>query len=225
TPLLSCTLRTNTCLCLVTFKLLLLYLPQEHDLAPPTNLRFDSVDYKNVLSWSPPANGSSLLYDVQWKIYGDPDWLDAASCRGTQKLRCDLSSETSVPREWYYARVRSASGPSARSAWALSRRFSPRWATRISPPVLKLKVSQQKVVVQVEPPRLHIRKMHSSLQFKIYLTHPSGEEGALPGGPPSPRKLTLHLRHRQRYCVQAQTQILLQAKSSARSPPTCVSTL
>ncbi|CAG10050.1 unnamed protein product [Tetraodon nigroviridis] len=38
------------------------------DLAPPTNLRFDSVDYKNVLSWSPPANGSSLLYDVQWKM-------------------------------------------------------------------------------------------------------------------------------------------------------------
>nr|CAD67770.1 helical cytokine receptor CRFB9 [Tetraodon nigroviridis]CAD67783.1 helical cytokine receptor CRFB9 [Tetraodon nigroviridis] len=181
------------------------------DLAPPTNLRFDSVDYKNVLSWSPPANGSSLLYDVQWKIYGDPDWLDAASCRGTQKLRCDLSSETSVPREWYYARVPVITAPHTPAA-------------RISPPVLKLKVSQQKVVVQVEPPRLHIRKMHSSLQFKIYLTHPSGEEELFLVDPRS-RKLTLHLRHRQRYCVQAQTQILLQAKSSARSPPTCVSTL
>lgn len=49
-------------------------------------------------------------------------------------------------------------------------------AAKISPPVLKLKVMEQRIVVHVEPPKLHIHKMHSSLQYKIYLTHPSGEE-------------------------------------------------
>lgn len=192
--------------------------------APPTDVRFDSVDYKNILCWSPPANGSSLLYDVQWKIYGDPEWLDVARCRGTLKLRCDLSNETSAPREWYYARVRSVSRPSVRSAWALSRRFSPRWDTKISPPVLKLEVLEQSIVVRVEPPKPHIHKMRRSLRYKIYLKHHSGEEELFFMACCS-HNLTLHLKHRQTYCVQAQTQIVHQAKSSDRSPPTCVTTL
>lgn len=31
-------------------------------------------------------------------------------------------------------------------------------------------------MVHVEPPKPHIRKMHNTLLYKIYLTHPSGEE-------------------------------------------------
>eukprot|EP00066_Takifugu_rubripes_P012057 XP_011601323.1 PREDICTED: interleukin-22 receptor subunit alpha-2 [Takifugu rubripes] len=192
-------------------------------LAPPTNVRFDSVDYKNILCWSPPANSSSLLYYVQWKIYGDPQWLDVSSCQGTLKLQCDLSNVTSAPREWYYARVRSSSQTSSRSDWSLSPRFSPRWDTKLSPPVLRLDVTEKRIIVRVKPPTPHIRKMFRRLQYKIYLIHPSGEEelfivDCCPG------KLTLHLKHKQKYCIQAQTRIFLQAKISARSPPTCVTT-
>lgn len=95
------------------------------------------------------------------------------------------------------------------------------------------------------PPKRHISKMQSSLRYKIYLTNPSGEEVHTHTDEQrkrvdtnflsSPqelffldccsRQLTLHLQHKQKYCVQAQTQIVLQAKSSARSPLTCVSTL
>lgn len=49
-------------------------------------------------------------------------------------------------------------------------------AAIISPPVLKLNATEQGIVVRVKPPKLHIRKMHKSLQFKIYLIHPNGEE-------------------------------------------------
>lgn len=73
--------------------------------------------------------GEATLWSLFLSSYGDPEWLDVESCQGTLKLQCDLSNETSVPREWYYARVRSFSRPSSRSAWVSSRRFSPRSAS------------------------------------------------------------------------------------------------
>ncbi|XP_033468713.1 interleukin-22 receptor subunit alpha-2 isoform X1 [Epinephelus lanceolatus] len=195
-------------------------------LAPPSQVRFDSVDYRNILQWTPPANGSSSLqYYVQWKIYGEPQWLDVDGCQGIQKHQCDLSDLTSDLREWYYARVHASSLPSSKSAWALSPRFSPRWDTKISSPVLKLNLTEQGIVVRVRPPRLLVRKLHSSLHYKIYLKHTSGEEKVFEMGCCS-NKLTLReLKHKAKYCLQAQTMIPLQTKRSVRSPEKCVTTL
>uniref|UniRef100_A0A8C2ZQU9 Interleukin 22 receptor, alpha 2 n=1 Tax=Cyclopterus lumpus TaxID=8103 RepID=A0A8C2ZQU9_CYCLU len=194
-------------------------------LAPPTQVRFDSVDYKNIVNWTPPTNRSSLQFYVQWKIYGEPQWLDVDGCQGIKKPQCDLSVVTSDPREWYYARVHASSLPSSKSAWALSPRFSPRWDTKISSPVLRLNLTEQGIVVRVKPPRQMVRKMHSILHYEIYLLHPSGQEEAFRLNCCS-NKLTLKkLTHKDKYCLQAQTLIPLQAKSSARSPVKCVTTL
>lgn len=38
-------------------------------LAPPAQVRFDSVDYKNILRWTAPPNNNSLQYYVQWKMW------------------------------------------------------------------------------------------------------------------------------------------------------------
>ncbi|TDH01459.1 hypothetical protein EPR50_G00180320 [Perca flavescens] len=194
-------------------------------LAPATHVRFDSVDYKNVVRWTPPTNSSSLQYYVQWKIYGEPQWLDVDGCQGIQKHHCDLSVVTSDPREWYYARVHAVSLPSRKSAWALSPRFSPRWDTKISSPVLRVNITEQGIVVRVKPPRPAVRKMHSSLLYKIYLIHTSGEEEVFEMDCCSD-KLTLNeLKHKTKCCLQAQTIIPLQAKSSARSSVKCFTTL
>nr|XP_046258743.1 interleukin-22 receptor subunit alpha-2 [Scatophagus argus]XP_046258744.1 interleukin-22 receptor subunit alpha-2 [Scatophagus argus] len=191
-------------------------------LAPPTQVRFDSVDYKNILWWAPPPNGTSLQYYVQWKIYGEPQWSDVDGCQGIQKHHCDLSGVTSEPREWYYARVLASALPSRKSAWALSARFSPRWDTTISPPALRLNVTAQGIVVRVKPPKLLVRKMHSSLQYKIYLRHTSGDEEVFEMDCCF-NKLTLkELKHKDKYCLQAQTVMPLQARSSARSSLKCV---
>ncbi|CAK6967103.1 interleukin-22 receptor subunit alpha-2 [Scomber scombrus] len=193
-------------------------------LAPPTQVRFDSVDYKNTLRWTPPTNTTSLQYYVQWKIYGEPQWLDVDGCQGIHKHQCDLSRVTSDLREWYYARVHASSLPSSKSAWALSPRFSPRWETKISPPMLKLNVTQQGIVVRVKPRPL-IRKMHSNLHYKIYLKHTGGKE-VVYDIESSPNKLILNkLKHKEKYCLQAQIVIPLQAKSSARNSKKCVTTL
>ncbi|XP_072246853.1 interleukin-22 receptor subunit alpha-2 isoform X1 [Leuresthes tenuis] len=179
------------------------------------------MDYRNILHWTPSNRSSSLQYNVQWKIYGESEWLNVDGCQGTQKLQCDLSSVTSDTREWYYARV-SAVGTSSMSAWALSPRFSPRWNTKISPPTLRLSSNKQGIVVHVKPPRVLARKMRSNLHYKIYVIRPSGEEEVIHMDCCS-NKLTLtKLNHKTKYCLQAQTGILLHAKSSARSPVACI---
>ncbi|KAI4812675.1 hypothetical protein KUCAC02_024043 [Chaenocephalus aceratus] len=194
-------------------------------LSKPTEVRFDSVDYRHVLHWTPPGNSSSLQYSVQWKIYGELDWLDVDGCQRIQKPQCDLSALTSDLREWYYARVHASSPPASKSAWTLSPRFSPRSDTKISSPLLRLNRTVQGIVVRVKPPRLLVRKMHNSLQYKIYLMHSSGEETVFDMDCCS-KKLTLKdLKHKTKYCLQAQTLIPAHAKSSTRSAVKCVTTL
>uniref|UniRef100_A0A3P8RYM9 Interleukin 22 receptor, alpha 2 n=1 Tax=Amphiprion percula TaxID=161767 RepID=A0A3P8RYM9_AMPPE len=187
-------------------------------LAPPAQVKFNSTDYRNILHWTPAPSSSSLQYDVQWKIYGEADWLDVDGCQGVQKLHCDLSAVTSEPREWYYGRVRASSvASSSKSGWTLSPRFSPRWDTKISPPALKLNLTEQSIVVRVKSPRTLVRKLHSNLHYTIYVTNTNGKEEVFQINCCS-NKLTLkNLDHNSKYCLQAQTVIPLQAKSSARS--------
>ncbi|KAM7408468.1 hypothetical protein PAMA_002273 [Pampus argenteus] len=158
------------------------------------------------------------------KRYGEPQWLDVDGCKGIQKHQCDLSSVTSDIREWYYARVH-ASLPSSKSAWALSPRFSPRWDTQISPPVLKLNVTEKGIMVRVKPPRMLVKKLHSNLHNKIYLIHSSGEEVVFDIDCCLKKLMLNNLNHKTKYCLQAQTVIPLQAKSSARNSKKCVTTL
>uniref|UniRef100_A0A672JJ20 Interleukin 22 receptor, alpha 2 n=1 Tax=Salarias fasciatus TaxID=181472 RepID=A0A672JJ20_SALFA len=173
-------------------------------LAPPAPVRFHSVDYKNVLHWSPPNNGSSLQYHVQWKIYGEPEWLDVDRCQGVQRLDCDLSGVTSDPREWYYARVPQCECPAA----------------IISPPGLRVNFTERGIMVRVNPPRMHVRRMRNLLRYKIYIIPSSGEEVRLF------LNLTLKdLHHNSKYCLQAQTVIPTQTKSSARSRLQCGTTV
>ncbi|XP_068184213.1 interleukin-22 receptor subunit alpha-2 [Antennarius striatus] len=193
-------------------------------LPPPTKVRFDSVDYKNILRWTPPNNSTSLHYYAQWKIYGERQWFDVDGCQGIQSLQCDLSQVTSEPREWYYARVR-ASLPPNKSAWSISQRFSPSWNTQISPPVLKLTVREQEIVVHMKPPKPTVLKLHGSLIYKIYLKHTSGEEEVFEMEC-CLNKLTLKgLNHKAKYCFQAQILAPLQAKLGTRSSIKCVTTL
>ncbi|XP_068597549.1 interleukin-22 receptor subunit alpha-2 [Brachionichthys hirsutus] len=193
-------------------------------LPPPAKVRFDSVDYKNILRWTPHNNRTSLQYSVQWKIYGERQWVDVASCQEIQSLQCDLSEVTSEPREWYYGRVQ-ASLPSSRSAWSVSPRFSPSWNTHISPPLLELTVTEQEIVVSLEPPKPAVQKMHSGLKYKIYLKRASGEEKAFEMDCCVDKLTIKRLDRKATYCLQAQVLAPLQAKLGARSPLKCVVTL
>ncbi|XP_047208124.1 interleukin-22 receptor subunit alpha-2 [Girardinichthys multiradiatus] len=194
-------------------------------LAPPGQVRFESTDFRNILRWAAPTNSCSLQYNIQYKIYGDIDWLNVSGCQGIQKHQCDLSSVTSDTREWYYARARASSVlSSSKSAWAMSRRFSPRWDTKISPPAVKLSSSKQGIVVQVKPPRVLVRKTHISVDYNIYVIHANEKEEVYKFAYCS-HKLTLtELKPKTHYCIQAQTVIPRHMRSSDRSSAKCITT-
>ncbi|XP_061546765.1 interleukin-22 receptor subunit alpha-2 [Phycodurus eques] len=199
--------------------------------APPANVIFDSVDFKNVLRWTPPANSSDVRYDVQWKIYGNAEWREMDDCLGIRKLQCDLSGVTLDLQEWYYARLRASSSSSSKSEWVLSPKFSPRWHTKISAPLLRLNASDRGgIVVRVRTPQPVAKKMQSSrlynnLIYKIFLIDEVGKEEVFELLCCSGKLLVSKVKHKTEYCFQSQSVAALQGRSSARGPTKCITTL
>ncbi|XP_046886229.1 interleukin-22 receptor subunit alpha-2 isoform X2 [Hypomesus transpacificus] len=199
----------------------------------PQHVRFNSLDYKNVLKWDPPAGSSSdLHYHVQWKIYGEKQWRDVDGCQSIGRLTCDLSQVTSEPREWYYAQV-SVSKPGSQSAWVLSPRFNPSWETSVSSPILRLSVKEQGIVVRLRPPRSPLRRANGKrismarlqrLTYKVYLIPPNGKEEVFEVEGCSKQLMIPNLSPRTRYCLQAQSIQPLLRQSSPRGNAHCVST-
>ncbi|XP_056617509.1 interleukin-22 receptor subunit alpha-2 [Triplophysa dalaica] len=202
------------------------------DLAP-VEVDFRSLDYRNVLYWKHPHNPvKHKKYFVQHKVYGDKEWTNTKHCQGIQSLQCDLSQETSDPREWYYARVRSLSAKSY-SPWVLSPRFHPHWDTSISPPHLKATVTGLTIMVQIRPPRTPFRGPKGSrlrvtklqkLTFRIYVMHNDVEQEVLETDSCSKELEIPGLRPKTTYCLQAVSIIVRSSRKSARGPSLCINT-
>ncbi|XP_062852488.1 interleukin-22 receptor subunit alpha-2 [Trichomycterus rosablanca] len=198
----------------------------------PVQVEFHSLNFRNVLHWKArPSGPDHLRYSVQYKVYGEAQWSTCKHCQDIQKLECDLSQETSDPRQWYYARVhaQSTTGP---SAWAVSSRFYPQWDTVFSPPQIRLNVTERGIVVQIRPPRTPLQGKRSGrvsvtklqrLKFRIYLT--TGEEETIHEAAGCSKKLVIEpLESGTTYCAQAATVVPLSGVASSRSPRSCIST-
>ncbi|XP_053358286.1 interleukin-22 receptor subunit alpha-2 [Clarias gariepinus] len=221
---------------------------QLQDDMAPTQVEFHSLNFRNVLHWkhhaeapetpeAPEAPEASeapddLQYFVEFKVYGDKQWSVCEHCQAIHKLQCDLSHETSDPRQWYYARVQSRSSKGF-SPWVTSARFYPQWDTTFSPPKIKLNVTQQGIVVWIKPPRTPQQGQKNSrisvtklmkLMFRIYLMH-NGKEQVHETEGCQKKLLIEHLSPQTTYCVQAVTVMPLSDLTSPRSPRSCISTL
>ncbi|XP_064174239.1 interleukin-22 receptor subunit alpha-2-like [Anguilla rostrata] len=222
-------------LCNVTFSWGL-EIPGSADLredVAPQEVHFESLDYRNVLRWEHHGQvHGNPQYFVQYKIYGEKHWTNATHCQGIRELHCDLSQEMSELREWYYARVQAVLH-GAQSSWTLSPRFNSHWETSVSPPKVKMHVTEQGIMVQLRPPsspyrrrngsRIAVRKLQRLL-YRVYLTHNGivQEQHDLEG---CVRKVLItDLKRRTTYCLQAETHILLLGRRSGKSQAVCVTT-
>ncbi|KAG5266505.1 hypothetical protein AALO_G00232830 [Alosa alosa] len=205
----------------------------QQDDAPTLELNFQSLDYRNILHWKmQPSTLDTVLFSVQYKIYGDKQWTDVRHCQNISQHQCDLSKETSDPREWYYARVQ-ASSNGVISEWTLSTRFFPQWASLFSPPTLKLNVTEQSIVIRVQAPRTAHRRANGGLipitkyervRFRIYLTHDNGEQEQHDIDVCSKELRIVNLKPKTSYCLQAETLVPRRGQVSDRGPMTCVTT-
>ncbi|XP_036403221.1 interleukin-22 receptor subunit alpha-2-like [Megalops cyprinoides] len=200
----------------------------------PQQVRFYSLDFRNTLHWEAHSQSlSNTQYYVQYKVYGDKQWTDVPHCQGIHKLSCDLSQQTSEPRDWYYARVQ-AEARGLRSTWTLSPRFSPVWNTSVSPPGVELKVTEQGIVVRLRPPRSPYRRRSGSpvsvrklqpLKYRIYLSHNNVVQKRQELDSCVRELLIEELEPGTTYCLRAESLPLRPSRSSGPGPSACVTTL
>ncbi|KAK1791857.1 hypothetical protein P4O66_013845 [Electrophorus voltai] len=199
----------------------------------PLEVKFHSLDFRNVLHWKcQPRAPNNLQYFVEYKVYGNKHWTACKRCQGIRKHQCDLSQETSDPRQWYYARVQAVSSKNP-SPWVISSRFHPQWETTFSPPQIRLNVTEEGIVVQIRPPRSPLRGQKNTrisvtelqqLRFKIYLMQNGVEEQIHEMECQSQKVVIQAFEPTTTYCFQAITIMPLSGRPSRKSPSTCITT-
>ncbi|NXA10409.1 I20RA protein, partial [Sapayoa aenigma] len=118
----------------------------------PRNVRFESVNMKNVLHWSAPeGTGNGILYKVKYSVYGVGKWIRKPECRNINRTWCDLSSETSDYEEQYYASVKAFLNGMF-SDWVETTRFNPLTDTKIDPPMLSVSSTEKSISIILTAP-------------------------------------------------------------------------
>ncbi|NWX50088.1 I22R1 protein, partial [Steatornis caripensis] len=68
---------------------------------------FSSTNFENILTWETEADiPPGIVFDVQYKQYGEKSWLNKRECQSITQSFCNLTRETENFTEHYYARVR-----------------------------------------------------------------------------------------------------------------------
>ncbi|XP_029804221.1 interleukin-22 receptor subunit alpha-1 isoform X2 [Suricata suricatta] len=98
------------------------------------HVKFQSSNFENIVTWdSSPESAPDTVYSVEYKKYGEREWLAKEGCQRITRKSCNLTVETGNLMELYYARV-TAVGAGGRSATKMTDRFSSLHHTTIKPP-------------------------------------------------------------------------------------------
>ncbi|NXI72639.1 I20RA protein, partial [Anseranas semipalmata] len=121
-------------------------------LPSPRNVRFESINMKNVLHWSAPeGTGDGVLYKVKYSVYGVGKWIRKPECRNINRTWCDLSSETADYEEQYYASVKAFLNGMC-SDWMETPRFNPLTDTKIDPPMVSVSSTEKSISIILTAP-------------------------------------------------------------------------
>ncbi|KAL6033952.1 hypothetical protein STEG23_025289 [Scotinomys teguina] len=97
-------------------------------------VKFQSSNFENILTWdSGPASTPDTVYSVEYKRYGEREWLAKAGCQRIAQKSCNLTMETGNFTEFYYAKVTAVSS-GGREVSKRTDRFSSLQYTTIKPP-------------------------------------------------------------------------------------------
>ncbi|KAI5139417.1 interleukin-22 receptor subunit alpha-1 [Manis pentadactyla] len=125
-------------------------------------VKFQSSNFENILMWdSGPETPQDTVYSVEYKKYGEREWLAKEGCQQITRRFCNLTMETGNLTELYYARVTAVSA-GGRSATKMTDRFSSLQHTTIKPPDVTCtpKVRSIQMVVHPTPTPIHAGDGH-----------------------------------------------------------------
>ncbi|NXP28665.1 I20RA protein, partial [Scytalopus superciliaris] len=148
-----------------------------YSLLNPRNVRFESVNMKNVLHWSAPeGTGHGVLYKVKYSVYGVGKWIRKPECRNINRTWCDLSNETSDYEDQYYASVKAFLNGMF-SDWVETTRFNPLTDTKIDPPMVSVSSTDKSISITLTAPEkwkrspeeesLSLLQVYPGLQYNV----------------------------------------------------------
>ncbi|XP_014461186.1 interleukin-22 receptor subunit alpha-1 isoform X2 [Alligator mississippiensis] len=119
---------------------------------------FFSTNFENILKWEtegeiPPGT----VYNVQYKQYGETEWLNKTECQNISQPFCNLSHETENYIEPYYARVQAMAPNGYFSDWVCSQRFTPEHDTNIGAPEVKYIPNVRSIKFLIQPPYIPLK--------------------------------------------------------------------
>ncbi|XP_037674216.1 interleukin-22 receptor subunit alpha-1 [Choloepus didactylus] len=115
------------------------------------HVKFQSSNFENILTWeSGPESAAATVYSVEYKKYGETEWLAKAGCQRITWKSCNLTVETGNLTELYYARVTAISA-GGQVATKMTDRFSSLHHTTIKPPDVTCIPSMRSVQMIIHP--------------------------------------------------------------------------
>ncbi|KAM6224028.1 interleukin-10 receptor subunit beta-like [Rhynchocyon petersi] len=190
---------------------------------PPENVRMNSVNFKNILQWEPPAfPKGNLTYTAQFQSYND--FQD--KCKSTVLMECDFSSISKYGD--YTFRVRSEYADE-HSVW-VNITFSPMEDTLIGPPDVQVDAIADSLHLRFVAPKIvdeletwTMKTLFSSWVYNVQYWKNGTEKG---------RPIPVHydswvlqrLEPWTTYCVQVQGFLKDRNRSGEWSQPVCAKT-
>ncbi|KAM9783053.1 interleukin-20 receptor subunit alpha [Neosynchiropus ocellatus] len=211
--------------------------------ATPSNVRFSSINLRNVLHWLP---GNSTTEDahftVQYAIYGDSvesgrgrqvNWRAVRHCTEILQNWCDLSNETWDLDHWYHARVRVKTRESS-SKWARTwRRFDPKLDTIFGPPTLMVELQNNSAIITLKGPMRYqpnndtdlvpMASLYPRMKYDLSINNTYQNKNDVFHAVATPHKYQ-QMEANTKFCFSARTSFLSLPVVCQASPWHCVTT-
>ncbi|XP_006196839.1 interleukin-22 receptor subunit alpha-1 [Vicugna pacos] len=126
------------------------------------HVKFQSSNFENILTWDSRLESSpDTVYSVQYKTYGEGEWLAKEGCQRITRKSCNLTMETGNLTEFYYAQV-TAIDREGQSATKMTDRFNSLQHTIIKPPDVTCipKVRSIQMIVHPTYTPIHAKNGH-----------------------------------------------------------------
>ncbi|NWV59138.1 I20RA protein, partial [Malurus elegans] len=200
----------------------------------PRNVRFESINMKNVLHWSSPeGTGNGVLYRVKYSVYGVGKWIRKPECRNINRTWCDLSSETSDYEEQYYASVKAFLNGMC-SEWVETTRFNPLTDTKIDPPMVSVSSTDRSISIILAVPEkwkrspeeesISLLQVYPGLQYNVSVLNKKTKKRWF-FSISNNTLVVPWLEPGTAYCVSAQIHVTTPLLDSGFSKEHCIATL
>ncbi|KAM3933247.1 interleukin-22 receptor subunit alpha-1 [Leptodactylus fuscus] len=124
------------------------------------NVTFSATNFEYMLHWNKDDLPQNVSFNVQYKRYGQPEWLLIHDCQNITRVYCNLTNVITDDEEYfmenqYFGRVKALSS-NCTSDWFISKRLNPRDDTYLVLPKLNYVQHVNSITIVIPTPSVPI---------------------------------------------------------------------